>query len=71
MCLVATLSASRDDSVPEFIEHVLRIPNPDKILNSVVSRLQAKQEGLRERPRYDDADCDTEDVSIATRKTIK
>nr|XP_032527586.1 uncharacterized protein LOC116777902 isoform X1 [Danaus plexippus plexippus] len=71
MCLVATLSASRDDSVPEFIEHVLRIPNPDKILNSVVSRLQAKQEGLRERPRYDDADCDTEDKLPEYTESIK
>ncbi|XP_047543452.1 uncharacterized protein LOC125075766 [Vanessa atalanta] len=61
ICLVTTLSASREDAAQDFIEHVLKIPNPDRVLNSVLGRLERNRQGLLERakPRFaDDADCE-------------
>ncbi|CAH0716053.1 unnamed protein product, partial [Brenthis ino] len=56
-------SASREDAVQDFIEHVLRIPNPEKVLNSVLGRLEKSRQGQRARPRFaDDTDCDQPEI---------
>lgn len=60
-----TMSASREDVAQDFIEHVLRIPNPERVLNSVLGRLERSRQGQRVRPRFtDDADCDQPEVCI-------
>ncbi|CAH0684668.1 unnamed protein product [Chilo suppressalis] len=38
LCVASSLSSSEE--AREFIEHVLRVPNPEKVLNSVLGRLQ-------------------------------
>ena len=58
-----TMSASREDAAHDFIEHVLRIPNPERVLNSVLGRLERNRQGQRARPRFaDDADCEQPEV---------
>ncbi|KAL0902330.1 hypothetical protein ABMA27_000226 [Loxostege sticticalis] len=61
LCLsLASALSSSEESTKEFIEHVLRIPNPDKVLNSVLGRLQRnRQHEYEQRMQIsDDADCD-------------
>ncbi|CAB3221888.1 unnamed protein product [Arctia plantaginis] len=57
VCL-ASSSSSNEEIAREFIEHVLRIPNPDKVLNSVLGSLERNtQQGLT-RQRASDEDCE-------------
>ncbi|XP_049886301.1 uncharacterized protein LOC126380742 [Pectinophora gossypiella] len=58
-CLTSTLSSSNEESERDFIKHVLRIPNPDKVLNSVFGRLESNRQGLMARGSYsEEADCE-------------
>ncbi|CAG9782134.1 unnamed protein product [Diatraea saccharalis] len=58
LCLASSLSSSEE--AREFIEHVLRVPNPEKVLNSVHSRLQRNrpQNFETEKLITDPEDCD-------------
>ncbi|KAJ8737776.1 hypothetical protein PYW08_000371 [Mythimna loreyi] len=59
LCLAYNSPSSNEESAREFIEHVLRIPNTDKILNSARGRLEKsrQQEMIRQRVSSDD-DCE-------------
>ncbi|XP_028178864.1 uncharacterized protein LOC114366250 [Ostrinia furnacalis] len=64
LCICLSLASSSahsssDDSVRDFIDHELRIPNPDKVLNSVLGRLQRnRQQELEQRQQIYDEDCE-------------
>ncbi|XP_060809585.1 uncharacterized protein LOC106133891 [Amyelois transitella] len=49
LCLASSLPDQTEEGVPDFIEHVLRIPNPDKVLNSVLAVLEGNRQGTRRR----------------------
>lgn len=57
--LGSTLSAPGEDTARDFVEHVLRIPNTEELLNSVLGRLEQNRQGLMARERVtEDEDCD-------------
>lgn len=57
--------SSSEESARDFIEHVLRIPNPDRVLNSVLGRLERNRQALAKEARLDNSDCqDSETVVI-------
>ncbi|XP_013179386.1 PREDICTED: uncharacterized protein LOC106126328 [Papilio xuthus] len=61
-CVAAILSplSASEESAQDFIEHVLRIPNPDKVLNSVLGRLERNRQlalAARTQQQYDEH-CD-------------
>ncbi|XP_063837320.1 uncharacterized protein LOC135086521 isoform X2 [Ostrinia nubilalis] len=64
LCICLSLASSSthsssDESGRDFIDHVLRIPNPDKVLNSVLGRLQRnRQQELEQRQQISDEDCE-------------
>ncbi|KAJ2954253.1 hypothetical protein O0L34_g2502 [Tuta absoluta] len=58
LCVAWSLSSPSEESIRDSIEHVLSVPNPDKVLNSVLGRLEKHRENTRSRPRLtDEADC--------------
>lgn len=64
VCLAYNSPSSNEESAREFIEHVLRIPNPEKILNSARGRLERARQQELLRQRVAEADC--EDPSEVT-----
>ncbi|XP_053623875.1 uncharacterized protein LOC128682899 isoform X1 [Plodia interpunctella] len=61
LCLALSLAGPNEKSVPEFIEHVLRIPNPEKVLNSVLGMLEGNRQAAprRQAPNLsDESECD-------------
>ncbi|KAJ0183924.1 hypothetical protein K1T71_000347 [Dendrolimus kikuchii] len=59
VCFATSTSNTSDDSVRDFIEYVLRIPNPDKILNTVLGRLENnRQQAATKRRLALNDDCD-------------
>lgn len=63
LCLASPPIKSREDDTRDFIDHVLRIPNPDKVLNSVLGRLERnRQQALAAQQQAselsEDADCE-------------
>ncbi|KAL4717475.1 hypothetical protein ACJJTC_000624 [Scirpophaga incertulas] len=51
ICCIASSISSSEETARDFIEHVLRIPNPDKVLNSVLGRLQKNRQQETEARR--------------------
>ncbi|XP_022832495.1 uncharacterized protein LOC111360656 [Spodoptera litura] len=58
LCLAYNSPSSNEESAREFIEHVLRIPNPEKILNSARGRLERARQQELLRQRVAEADCE-------------
>ncbi|KAF9804871.1 hypothetical protein SFRURICE_007774 [Spodoptera frugiperda] len=58
VCLAYNSPSSNEESAREFIEHVLRIPNPEKILNSARGRLERARQQELLRQRVAEADCE-------------
>ncbi|VVD00955.1 unnamed protein product [Leptidea sinapis] len=54
LCIATTLLAFREDAAQEFIQHVLRVPNPDRVLNTVLGRLERNKQALpgRDKQRH-------------------
>ncbi|XP_026727761.1 uncharacterized protein LOC113493925 [Trichoplusia ni] len=58
ICL-ASSPLSNEDIAREFIEHVLRIPNPDKVLNSALDRIEKnRQHEMIKQQVSSKADCE-------------
>ncbi|XP_030031146.1 uncharacterized protein LOC115447985 [Manduca sexta] len=58
LCLVTSLSAS-DETARDYFEHVLRIPNADRVLNSVLGKLERNRQQALSKPRSSEQeDCD-------------
>ncbi|KOB72564.1 DNA polymerase III alpha subunit, partial [Operophtera brumata] len=68
LCLASSLSSSSgDDMARDFIEHVLRIPNPDKILNSRKIRKLNTNEYEYRPAYYEEVRCtmpSSEDIEV-------
>lgn len=67
LCVTLCLGSmsSSEESARDFIEHVLRIPNPDRVLNSVLGRLERNRQALAKEARLDNSDCqDSETVVL-------
>ncbi|CAH2034646.1 unnamed protein product, partial [Iphiclides podalirius] len=55
---------SASESSQEFIEHVLKIPNPDRVLNSVLGRLERNRQYAPVRSSQYEEEEDCEDPSV-------
>ncbi|CAG4955464.1 unnamed protein product [Colias eurytheme] len=65
VCLAGTLLAYREDAAQDFFQHVLRIPNPDKVLNTILGRLERnRQMAARFKQRDNEEDCDESAESL-------
>ncbi|XP_039763139.1 uncharacterized protein LOC120635987 isoform X2 [Pararge aegeria] len=62
-CLILTQATTREEVAEDIIERVLGIPNSEKVLNSVLGRLERNRQGLlqRAKARLND-DCDDTEV---------
>ncbi|XP_052752474.1 uncharacterized protein LOC128201040 [Galleria mellonella] len=60
LCFASSPPGSSEETARDFIEHVLRIPNPDKVLNSVLGRLERnRHQALTARQRLsEEIDCE-------------
>ncbi|XP_052746790.1 uncharacterized protein LOC112046348 [Bicyclus anynana] len=58
-CLTLTQASTREEAAEEIIERILGIPDSDKVLNSVLGRLQKNREEILQRAQATiDEDCD-------------
>lgn len=56
---MSSLASTSEETARDFFDHILRIPNPEKVLNSVLGRLERSRQGLMIRERIsEEADCE-------------